>query len=172
MVLGRIRPFDRECIGHAGFAAVVLPISVYAIIHNWWKNFNPFSFCQNKYTVHYKSARSLLQDQYFLPLILDLTSRVRSLRKLRQKGGVSFSPVTMISISWIVCMSGSVSMAAIIQHLARADYGGSCYPLISRVSQSHNYWPVLDTQADEGIVHIAPGISKTVAGGEKTLWFC
>lgn len=63
------------------------------------------------------------------------------------------------------------SMAVIIQQLAGGSYGGYWYPAISGVAQSRNYYPVMDMQADEGIVHIALGIGKTVVDGEKSLWF-
>lgn len=63
------------------------------------------------------------------------------------------------------------SMAVIIQQLAGGRYGGYWYPGISGVAQSHNFYPVMDMQAGEGIVHIAMGIGKTVVDGEKSLWF-
>ena len=63
------------------------------------------------------------------------------------------------------------AMAVIIQELVGADYGGYWYPAISGVAQSRNYYPVMGMQADEGIVHIALGIGKTVVEGEKSLWF-
>ncbi len=63
------------------------------------------------------------------------------------------------------------SMAVIVQQLAGGAYGGYWYPAISGVAQSRNYYPVMEMQADEGIVHIALGIGKTVVDGEKSLWF-
>ncbi|MFH0784827.1 MAG: PEP/pyruvate-binding domain-containing protein [Pseudomonadota bacterium] len=63
------------------------------------------------------------------------------------------------------------SMAVIIQQLAGGSYGGYWYPGISGVAQSHNFYPVMDMQASEGIVHIALGIGKTVVDGERSLWF-
>jgi hypothetical protein len=63
------------------------------------------------------------------------------------------------------------SMAIIIQQLAGGNYGGYWYPAISGVAQSRNFYPVMDMQADEGIVNIALGIGKTVVDGEKSLWF-
>jgi hypothetical protein len=63
------------------------------------------------------------------------------------------------------------SMAVIIQQLAGGSYGDYWYPAISGVAQSRNFYPVMDMQADEGIVHIALGIGKTVVDGEKSLWF-
>ena len=43
------------------------------------------------------------------------------------------------------------SMAVIIQQLAGRDYGDFWYPAISGVAQSHNFYPVMDMRADEGI---------------------
>ncbi len=63
------------------------------------------------------------------------------------------------------------AMAVIIQQLAGADWGGHWYPAISGVAQSRNYYPVLGMRGDEGIVHIALGIGKTVVEGGKSLWF-
>jgi hypothetical protein len=63
------------------------------------------------------------------------------------------------------------SMAVIIQQLAGDNYNGHWYPAVSGVAQSHNYYPVLDMKADEGIAHIAIGVGKTVVEGEKSLWF-
>ena len=63
------------------------------------------------------------------------------------------------------------SMAVIIQQLAGAQYGRYFYPAVSGVAQSHNFYPVLDMKAQEGIAHIALGVGKTVVDGEKSLWF-
>ncbi len=63
------------------------------------------------------------------------------------------------------------SMAVIIQQLAGAQYGSYFYPAVSGVAQSHNFYPVLDMRADEGIAHIAIGVGKTVVEGGKSLWF-
>ncbi|SHO44531.1 PEP/pyruvate-binding domain-containing protein [Desulfopila aestuarii] len=63
------------------------------------------------------------------------------------------------------------SMAVIIQQVVGRDHGGSWYPAISGVAQSHNYYPVLGMRAEEGIAHIALGIGKTVVEGEKSLRF-
>ena len=62
-------------------------------------------------------------------------------------------------------------MAIIIQQVAGERYGDFWYPSVSGVAQSHNYYPVLKMQAEEGIAHIALGIGKTVVEGEKSLRF-
>ena len=63
------------------------------------------------------------------------------------------------------------SMAVIIQQLVGDQYGSSFYPAVSGVAQSHNFYPVMDLNADDGIAHIALGIGKTVVEGGKSLWF-
>ncbi|MFW2365533.1 MAG: PEP/pyruvate-binding domain-containing protein [Desulforhopalus sp.] len=63
------------------------------------------------------------------------------------------------------------SMAVIIQQLAGGEYDGYWYPAVSGVAQSHNFYPVMDMRAEEGIAHIAMGVGKTVVEGGKTLWF-
>jgi CheY-like chemotaxis protein len=63
------------------------------------------------------------------------------------------------------------SMAIIIQQVVGEGYGDFWYPAVSGVAQSHNYYPVLKMQAEEGIAHIALGIGKTVVEGGKSLRF-
>ncbi|MCP3891021.1 MAG: phosphoenolpyruvate synthase/pyruvate phosphate dikinase [Desulfobulbaceae bacterium] len=63
------------------------------------------------------------------------------------------------------------SMAVIIQQLAGDQHGDFWYPGVSGVAQSHNYYPVMDMKAEEGIAHIALGVGKTVVEGGKSLWF-
>jgi len=63
------------------------------------------------------------------------------------------------------------SMAVLIQQMVGAEHGRYFYPAVSGVAQSHNFYPVLDLQADEGIAHIALGVGKTVVEGGRSLWF-
>jgi len=63
-------------------------------------------------------------------------------------------------------------MAVIIQQLAGKQYGDYFYPAISGVAQSHNFYPIGPMKMEDGIVHIALGMGKTVVEGEKTLRFC
>jgi CheY-like chemotaxis protein len=53
-------------------------------------------------------------------------------------------------------------MAVILQRLVGRQYGNFFYPWISGVAQSKNYYPVGSMRTDEGIVHIALGLGKTV----------
>ncbi len=63
------------------------------------------------------------------------------------------------------------SMAVIIQALVGRRYDQYLYPAMSGVAQSHNYYPVSYMKAEEGIVHLALGLGKTVVEGEKSLRF-
>ncbi len=63
------------------------------------------------------------------------------------------------------------AMAVIIQQSVGDQFGTYFYPAVSGVAQSHNFYPVMDLNADEGIAHIAIGIGKTVVEGGKSLWF-
>lgn len=76
-----------------------------------------------------------------------------------------------ISFSKITGHTREDSMAVIIQQLAGEQYGNFWYPGISGVAQSHNFYPVMDMKAEEGIAHIALGVGKTVVEGGKSLWF-
>ena len=62
-------------------------------------------------------------------------------------------------------------MAVIIQEVVGNDYGGRVYPTFSGVAQSYNFYPVGHQTFEDGIVSVAAGLGKTVAGGEKVLRF-
>ncbi|MCP4337829.1 MAG: phosphoenolpyruvate synthase/pyruvate phosphate dikinase [Desulfobulbaceae bacterium] len=76
-----------------------------------------------------------------------------------------------IAFSKVIGLGREDSMAVIIQQVAGDRYGNYFYPAVSGVAQSHNFYPVLDMSADEGITHIALGVGKTVVEGGKSLWF-
>ncbi len=63
------------------------------------------------------------------------------------------------------------AMAVIIQQLAGSEYNGFFYPAVSGVALSHNFYPVAHMKSEEGIVHTALGLGKTVVEGERTLRF-
>ncbi len=63
------------------------------------------------------------------------------------------------------------SMAVVIQEVAGAQHGDHFYPAISGVAQSYNYYPFSRMKAEDGIVHMALGLGKTVVGGEKCIRF-
>lgn len=63
------------------------------------------------------------------------------------------------------------SMAVVIQEIVGRRYGDYFYPAISGVAQSHNFYPVGPMQAEDGIVHMALGLGKTVVEGGKSIRF-
>jgi len=62
-------------------------------------------------------------------------------------------------------------MAVILQALTGREQDGLYYPAVSGVAQSHNFYPVSKMRPEEGIVHMAMGLGKTVVEGEAALRF-
>ncbi len=62
-------------------------------------------------------------------------------------------------------------MAVLLQEVTGNNHQGNYYPDISGVAQSYNYYPLDYMKPEEGIVHIALGLGKTVVEGEKVLRF-
>lgn len=62
-------------------------------------------------------------------------------------------------------------MAILIQQLTGSEYDHYYYPAFSGVAQSYNFYPISYMKPEEGIVHIALGLGKTVVEGGKTLRF-
>jgi pyruvate phosphate dikinase-like enzyme len=63
------------------------------------------------------------------------------------------------------------SMAVIIQEVAGQQYGDYYYPTFSGIAQSFNYYPYSRMKAEEGVVHMALGLGKTVVDGGKCIRF-
>jgi CheY-like chemotaxis protein len=63
------------------------------------------------------------------------------------------------------------SMAVVIQEVVGRQYGRYFYPAISGVAQSHNFYPVGPMVSEDGIVHMALGLGKTVVEGGKSIRF-
>jgi len=62
-------------------------------------------------------------------------------------------------------------MAVVIQQVTGNDYDGFYFPSIAGVAQSYNFYPVSYMKPEEGIVHIALGLGKTVVEGGAALRF-
>jgi pyruvate phosphate dikinase-like enzyme len=62
-------------------------------------------------------------------------------------------------------------MAVVIQQIAGNEYDGFYFPFISGVAQSYNFYPVSYMKPEEGIVHLAFGLGKTVVEGGAALRF-
>lgn len=62
-------------------------------------------------------------------------------------------------------------MGVIIQQLGGEKYGEHFYPVVSGVAQSYNYYPTSQLRPEDGIVHMALGLGKSVVDGEKIYRF-
>ena len=63
-------------------------------------------------------------------------------------------------------------MAVLIQEVAGRRYGRHFYPALSGVAQSHNYYPVFQMKAEDGVATIALGLGKQVVEGGDAVRFC
>ncbi|MFC1852761.1 PEP/pyruvate-binding domain-containing protein [candidate division CSSED10-310 bacterium] len=59
-------------------------------------------------------------------------------------------------------------MAVIIQEVVGRKYGTRCYPNISGVARSYNYYPYGHAKPEDGIVNLALGLGKTIVDGGTT----
>ena len=62
-------------------------------------------------------------------------------------------------------------MAVIIMELVGKEHRNLFYPSASGSAQSFNYYPVSYMKRNEGVAHIALGLGRTIAEGEKALRF-
>ncbi len=63
-------------------------------------------------------------------------------------------------------------MAVIVQQVTGRQYGDWFYPAMAGVAQSYNFYPIADMKPEDGIVHLALGLGKTVVEGGAALRFC
>lgn len=62
-------------------------------------------------------------------------------------------------------------MAIVLQEMVGQTYGNRCYPTISGVARSLNFYPVGDEKPEDGIANIALGLGKYIVDGGTTLRF-
>ncbi len=62
-------------------------------------------------------------------------------------------------------------MAVIIQEIVGKKYNSHFYPVISGVAQSYNFYPFASMKPEEGVVHLALGLGKTIVDGKQTYRF-
>jgi hypothetical protein len=62
-------------------------------------------------------------------------------------------------------------MAVIVQQICGAETDGLFYPAVSGLAQSYNFYPVSYMKPEEGIVHMALGLGRTVVDGGSCLRF-
>lgn len=62
-------------------------------------------------------------------------------------------------------------MAVIIQEVVGTRFGDRYYPHISGVARSFNYYPTGNAKAEDGVVHLALGLGKTIVDGGLDWYF-
>jgi CheY-like chemotaxis protein len=62
-------------------------------------------------------------------------------------------------------------MAVIVQEIVGERHGKHFYPVISGVAQSYNFYPFTGMKPEEGVVHLALGLGKTIVDGKQTYRF-
>ncbi|MFC1573474.1 PEP/pyruvate-binding domain-containing protein, partial [Candidatus Eisenbacteria bacterium] len=62
-------------------------------------------------------------------------------------------------------------MAVVIQQIVGRQHDNYFYPDIAGVARSHDYYPMNDMKADDGVASIALGLGRTVVDGERCVRF-
>jgi len=62
-------------------------------------------------------------------------------------------------------------MAIIIMEMIGKKHENRFYPSVSGTTQSYNYYPVSYMKREEGVAHLALGLGRTIAAGERALRF-
>jgi len=62
-------------------------------------------------------------------------------------------------------------MAVIVQEIVGEQHDEHFYPVISGVAQSYNFYPFSGMKPEEGVVHLALGLGKTIVDGKQTYRF-
>jgi len=60
-------------------------------------------------------------------------------------------------------------MAVILMEMVGQNYNDRYYPTFSGTAQSFNFYPISYMKRDEGVAHLALGLGRTIANGEKSL---
>ena len=139
---------------------------------------------QNRYPLAVRSS-SLLEDAQFQPFAgiyktFMLPNNHRDLKQRLQQLIMAVKLVyasTYLETPQVYAKSTlhrieDEKMAILIQQLTGTEHDGYFYPAFSGVAQSYNYYPLAHMKAEEGIVHIALGLGKTVVEGGQVLRFC
>ena len=62
-------------------------------------------------------------------------------------------------------------MAVILMEMVGQNYNDRYYPTFSGTAQSFNFYPISYMKRNEGVAHLALGLGRTIANGEKSLRF-
>ena len=136
-----------------------------------------------KYPVAVRSS-SLLEDSQYQPLagmystyMLPNSDTSKTVRLEQLKKAIKLvyastylkEPKALIENS--VHHHEEEKMAVIIMELVGKEHDSLFYPTASGSAQSFNYYPVSYMKREEGVAHLALGLGRTIAEGEKSLRF-
>ena len=62
-------------------------------------------------------------------------------------------------------------MAVILMEMVGQNYNDRYYPTFSGTAQSFNFYPISYMKRNDGVAHLALGLGRTIANGEKSLRF-
>ncbi|MCD6225254.1 MAG: phosphoenolpyruvate synthase PpsA, partial [Deltaproteobacteria bacterium] len=143
-----------------------------------------FFLSQTKYPLAVRSS-SLLEDAQYMPCAgiyktymipnnnSDILVRLDQLVKaIKLVYASTYLATPRAAAGRSIHRTEEEKMAVIIQQVTGSRYGDYFYPAVSGLAQSYNYYTVSYMKPEEGIVHIAFGLGKTVVEGGAALRFC
>lgn len=151
---------------------------------DWLENTLELFLEQTRYPLAVRSS-SLLEDAQFQPFAgiyktfmlpnnhRDLKQRIQQLiMAIKLVYASTYLETPQVYAKSTLHRIEDEKMAIIIQQLTGTAHDGYFYPAFSGVAQSYNFYPLAHMKAEEGIVHIALGLGKTVVEGGQVLRFC
>lgn len=151
---------------------------------DWLENTLELFLEQTRYPLAVRSS-SLLEDAQFQPFAgiyktfmlpnnhRDLKQRIQQLiMAIKLVYASTYLETPQVYAKSTLHRIEDEKMAIIIQQLTGTAHDGYFYPAFSGVAQSYNFYPLAHMKAEEGIVHMALGLGKTVVEGGQVLRFC
>ena len=128
-------------------------------------------------------SSSLLEDSHYQPfagiyntyMIPKLPDQYEMLEKVSNAiKGVYASVFYKDSKAYMTATQNLIDqekMAIVLQEMVGQNHENRCYPTISGVARSLNFYPIGDEKAEDGIANVALGLGKYIVDGGITLRF-
>jgi CheY-like chemotaxis protein len=128
-------------------------------------------------------SSSLLEDSHYQPfagiyntyMVPKIPDRYEMLERIGNAiKGVYASVFYKDSKAYMMATQNLIDqekMAIVLQEVVGQTYGDRCYPTISGVARSLNYYPIGEEKAEDGIANVALGLGKYIVDGNLTLRF-
>jgi DNA-binding NarL/FixJ family response regulator len=174
----------KDILGRELSDARISEIFLEARIPDWLSRALELFLTQTRYPLAVRSS-SLLEDAQFQPFAgiyktfmlpnnhFDLKQRLKQLTMaIKLVYASTYQETPQVYAKSTLHRIEDEKMAILIQQLTGREYDGYFYPAFSGVAQSYNYYPLSHMKSEEGIVHMALGLGKTVVEGGQVLRFC